>query len=119
MNTTMAPPERHLHLDFDMDREHRFHYRSRGEDGRRVVLHRGDSITLTGAGDFSIWFTGRSPFESPVLHSRHSFITTRVRPDAPSGVYAYTVEVMQDDQMFTDPPPGPPAGARPEIVIEN
>ena len=119
MNTTMAPPERHVHLDFDMDRERRFHYRSQGEDGRCVVLHRGDSITFTGAGDFSIWFAERSPFESPILHSRHSFITARVRQDAPRGAYAYTVEVLQDEQMFTDPPTRHSDDARPEILIED
>jgi hypothetical protein len=118
MNTTMAPPGRHVHLDFDMDREHQFHYRSQGEDGHRVVLHRGDSITFTGAGDFSIWFAERSPFESPVLHSRHSFITTRVRQDAPRGTYAYTVEVMRDGQVFADPSSRLPGEGRPEILIE-
>lgn len=118
MNTTMAPPERHLHVDFDVDPERFFHYRSQGGDGHRLVLHRGDSITFTCAGDFSIWFAERSPFESPVLHSRHSFITTRVRQDAPRGAYAYTVEVTQGDQVLTDPPSGKPAHARPEILIE-
>ena len=47
MNSTSAPAGRHVHLDFDVDREHRFHYRSAGRDGHRIVLHHGDTITFT------------------------------------------------------------------------
>lgn len=118
MNTTMAPAERHVHVDLDMDPEHQFHYRSQGRDGHRVVLHRGDSVTFTCAGEFSIWFANRSPFEATGLHSRHSFITTRVRADASYGAYAYTVEVMEGDELFTDPQAGPRGPASPEIIIE-
>ena len=114
-----APAERHIHVDLDVDPEHNFHYRSRGADGHRVALHRADSITFTSTGDFSIWFTDRSPFESPVLHSRHSFITARVRDDVPFGAYAYTVEVVKDEQLYSDPQPGQPRQSRPEIIIER
>jgi hypothetical protein len=119
MNTAPAAAEQHVHVDLDLDPEHKFHYRSQGRDGHRVVLHHGDSVTFTGSGEFSIWFPDRSPFEAAGLHSRHSFITARVRANASCGAYAYTVEVMEGDRLFTDPQFGQDSRTRPEIIIEG
>ncbi len=119
MNSTMAPAGRHVHVDFDVDREHLFHYRSQGGDGHRVALHRGDSITFTCNEEFSIHFDGPTPFEELALYSHHSFITAHVRPDALPGEYGYTVEVVKDDELVADPDTRQGTANRPAIVIET
>jgi len=119
MSTTSTPIGRHIHLDLDVDPERVFHYRSRGGDGHRVVLQRGDTVTFTCNDDFSVRFTGASPFTSSVLHARHLFITSRVRDDAPAGAYPYTVEVMRGEQSIADPVPSQPGAVPPEIIIEG
>lgn len=119
MATTSASIGRHIHLDLDVDPERLFHYRSRGGDGHRVVLHRGDTVTFTCNDDFSVRFTGASPFTTSVLYARHLFITSRVRDDAMEGAYPYTVEVVRGEESVFDPVPGPPGAAPPEIIVEN
>ena len=117
--TSLASIGRHIHLDLDVDAERVFHYRSRGADGHRVVLHRGDTVTFTCNDDFSVRFTGASPFTTSVLYARHLFITSRVRGDAVEGPYAYTVEVVRGEESVFDPVPGQPGAAPPVIIIEN
>jgi len=112
MGTITTPAERHVHLDLDVDRERHFHYRSQGHDGHRVILHRGDSVTFTCGDEFSIRFDDLSPFEDPVLHSRHCFLTAHVKSDALPREYEYTVEVEKGDDVIVD------SDAGPEIVIE-
>jgi hypothetical protein len=90
MNSTMIPTEQHMHLDLDLDVQHKFHYRSRGREGHRVVLHRGDTMTLTYADEFSIPFVRPSPFEESMPRERRLLIAAHVRHDAPSGVYEYS-----------------------------
>lgn len=119
MNTTTTPTERHVHVDLDMDWEYKFHYRTEGRDGHRVILHRGDTITFTCSDECSIRFVGPSPFRETILYSRHSFITAHVRPEAPDGFYEYTLEVVKDDEIFTDPEPGRSSGNNPGIIIEG
>lgn len=118
MNTTIAPVDRHIHVDLDVDREHQFHYRSQGHDGHRVILHRGDSVTFTCADDFSVRFEGPSPFAEPVLYSRHSFLLAHVRTDAAFGSYRYVVEVVKEDGLVTDSGSAVVFGGLPEIVVE-
>ena len=114
---SIASIARHIHLDLDVDPERVFHYRSLGGDGHRVVLHRGDTVTFTCKDDFSVRFTGASPFIASVLYARHLFITSRVRDDATAGAYPYTVEVVRGEQSVLDPVPGEPGGVTPEIII--
>lgn len=116
---TMAPTERHIHVDLDVDREHHFHYRTQGREGRRVVLHRGDIVTFTCNDDFMIEFVGPSPFEEAVLHSRHACITAHVRPDAPCAPYHYAVEVERENELVTDPTSGVASETGPQIVVES
>jgi len=109
MNSTMAPA-RHLHLDIELDRANQFHYHNHGQDGHRVILHRGDGITFTCCESFCVGFAGRSPLEGQKLASRQDslvqsrewFVASRVRDDAPHGVYRYTVDVTRDGQVFQD-----------------
>jgi len=109
MNPTMAPAQ-HLHLDIELDRKHRFHYRSQGRDGRRMVLHRGDTITFTCEDDFSIRFVKKSPLESArlqsheetILQSHESYLTASVRDDAPYGESSYVLKVKHGGGLFED-----------------
>ena len=117
MNQTIAPA-RHVHLDIELTPETQFHYRSRGQDARRVVLHRGDAITFTCGDRFSVQFPGPSPFQEAalpahqetMLQSHEWFVTSHVRESVPFGVYPYAVEVRRDARAFQD---------HPEIVIES
>jgi hypothetical protein len=118
MTTTIAPVEQHIHVDLDVDRERKFHYRSLGHDGHAVVLHRRDTVTFTCNGEFSIRFDGPTPFQEPVLYSRHCFITAHVRTDAPVGAYEYTVEIVKGDELVADPASRQIGERRPEIIIE-
>lgn len=117
MNSTMIPTEQHAHLELDVDVQHKFHYRSRGRDGHRVVVHRGDTITFTCSDSFSIRFVRSSPFEESMPHERKSLVAAHVRGDAPYGVYEYVLQVMKDGQLFTDPKGGDTLS--PQIVIET
>jgi len=117
MNPTLTAA-RHLHLDIELNPENQFHYRIRGEDTHRVVLHRGDAITFTCADPFSIHFSGRPPFHEGTQHSHREavlqahewFVTAHVREDAPFGIYPYAVEVTRDSHTLHD---------HPEIVIDS
>lgn len=117
MSQTMIPAEQHIHVDLDFDVQHKFHYRSRGRDGHRVVLHRGDAITFTCSDEFSIRFVASSPFEAPVPAEPRSLMVARVRHDAPYGVYEYILEVRKAGQLFTDPP-AEAAREFPQLTIE-
>ncbi len=117
MNSTMIPTEQHVHLDLDLDVQHKFQYPSRGRDGHRAVLHQGDTITFTCGDEFSIRFVRSSPFEESMPHDRKLLIAAHVRHDAPVGVYEYVLEVMKDGQLFTDPKEGDILF--PQIVVET
>jgi hypothetical protein len=119
MNTITAPAGRHVHVDLDVDRRQKFHYRSQGRDGRRLILHPGDMITFTCGDDFAIRFGAATPFAESVLYSRHQFIMCRVRDDAADGVYGYTVDVVKDEGLVTDPPGGSGSEQCPELLIER
>jgi len=56
-----------------------FHYRSRGRDGHRILLHRGDTITFTCGDEFSIRFVRSSPFEESMPQERKLLIAAHVR----------------------------------------
>jgi hypothetical protein len=113
----MIPAEQHVHLDLDFDVLHKFHYRTRGRDGRRVVLRRGSTITFTCVDAFYLHFVTASPFEEPMPREHRSLLAARVRRDAPCGAYDYVLEIRKQGQLFTDPQPGVPAQDPPQIVI--
>lgn len=108
---------RHVHLDIELDPERQFHFRSRGQDGRRIALHRGDALTFTCSGPFSIGFAGPSPFSETaprshpetMLQSHEWFITAHVPESTPYTVFPYSVAVTAGDGTFED---------HAEIVIE-
>jgi len=117
---------KHVHLDIELDPRFQFHYRSRGQDGRRTCLHRGDTLTFTSADGFSIRFVKESPFEATVLESRREsmisvrewFATARVRREANDGIYPYVVALTRDSRVFKDSPEGTPLlGDGPEIIV--
>ena len=109
MNSTLAPG-RHLHVDIELNPENRFQYGNRGQDGRRLVLQRGDAVTFTCSHSFCIRFATPSPLPETTLHSHQEsllhlqewFITSQVRDDAPSGEFNYSVELAKAGQIFRD-----------------
>ena len=117
---------KHVHLDIELDPRFQFHYRSRGQDGRRTCLNRGDTLTFTSADGFSIRFVKESPFEATMLESRKEsmisvrewFATARVRHEANDGIYPYVVALVRDSRVFEDSPEGTPLlGDGPEIIV--
>ena len=116
MNPTMIPTEQHVHLDLDLDLHHRFHYRSRGRDGFRLDLHRGDTISFTCTEPFSVRFMRWSPFYEPMSCERTLLIIGHVRREAPYGIYEYMLEVMKDNQLFTDP--ANDRGYAPRLIVQ-
>jgi hypothetical protein len=119
MSQTIIPAEQHVHLDLDFDVQHKFHYRTRGRDGRRVVLRRGGTVTFTCADDFYIRFVTTSPFTEPMPCEHRSLVAARVRSDAPCGPYDYVLEIRKEGRLFTDPQPGDDSREPPRIVIEE
>ena len=116
MNPTMIPTEQHVHLDIDLDLHYKFHYRSRGRDGFQLVLHRGDTISFTCGEPFSLRFIRWSPFYEPISREHKLLIIGHVRREAPYGIYEYILEVMKDNQRFTDP--ANERGAGPRLVVQ-
>ena len=116
---------KHVHLDIELDPRFQFHYRSRGQDGRRTCLHPGDTLTFTSADGFSIRFVKESPFEATVLESRKEsmisagewFATARVRREANDGIYPYVVALTRDYRVFKDSPEGSPHLSDHPVII--
>jgi hypothetical protein len=83
------------------------------EDGRIVYdtgfsvrAHRGDTITWTSPLPFAIHFGERTPFEQPsYAQAGHETVEARVRPNARSGAYKYSVTVFngQGAPLIDDP----------------
>ena len=131
MNPTMHPVKttpQHVHLDIELDPQNRFHYHSQDREGHRLVLHRGDTLTLSHPDRFSIHFANRSPFDAlnleshpeTLLRSGESFITACVRNNADYVKYQYTVKVSRRDRTFEDTPQGVSIlEDDPEILIES
>jgi hypothetical protein len=103
MNQIMIPTEQHVHVDLDLDAQQMLHYRSRGEDARRLVLHRGDTVTFSCSDLFSLRFIRWSPVEGLIPGDQRPLVTAKVKGDAAYGIYEYAVRILKQGQLFTDP----------------
>ena len=116
MNPIMIPTAQHVHVDLDLDTQQTFHYRSRGQDARRLVLHRSDSVTFTCSDTFSLRFIRWSPLEEPIPGDQRPFVTAKIRSDAAYGIYEYSVRILKQGQLFTDP--GADRKDAPQLIIQ-